>query len=273
MSVTPDIKLRFDRICSEEITECKKSADSIGTYKEKRLHIALKRFACDDRTCYEKRIYAKNAVQDPDASANGRSQSYIADVLVGNDIYEIQTGSLYPLKNKLEFYLSKTDHSITVIHPLAAVKWLSWIDTESGDITKRRKSPVSEDVRSIARDLYALSAYIGNPRLSIVLPMIELEEFRNLNGWDSSKKRGSTRYDRFPVKMIDCVTLNTPDDYREYFLPSGLPDSFTAAQYSKNSGIRGIAVYSALSALCALGILEKGERSGRSYLYKRLRKA
>lgn len=272
MSVTPDIKLRFDRICSEEITECKKSADSIGTYKEKRLHIALKRFACDDRTCYEKRIYEKNAVQDPDASANGRSQSYIADVLVGNDIYEIQTGSLYPLKNKLEFYLNKTDHSITVIHPLAAVKWLSWIDPESGDITKRRKSPVSEDVRSIARDLYALSACIGNPRLSIVLPMIELEEFRNLNGWDSSRKRGSTRYDRFPVKMIDCVTINTPDDYREYFLPNGLPDSFTAAQYSKNSGIRGIAAYSALSALCVLGILEKCERSGRSYLYKKLRK-
>ncbi len=275
MSVPTEIKLRFDRICSEEMLECKKAQNSIGTYKEKRLHIALKRFVCDDPLCYEIKVSAeKETFNAPCDIENGekkrRSASYVADVKCDDQIYEIQTGSLYPLKDKLAFYLERTENNVTVVHPLASIKWVSWIDPESGSISKRHKSPKKEDVRAIARDLYALSDLLGHPRLKIVLPMIEVEEYRNLDGWGRDGKRGSTRYERFPLRLIDCVTLSSKQDYNNFFLPASLPQSFTAAEYAKASGIKGISTYSALAALCALGSLQKSGKLGRSYIYERV---
>lgn len=276
MSISPDVKLHFDRICSEELLECKKSQDSIGTYKEKRLHIALKRFMCEDPSYYEVKVTAeenpspelcrKNEV----ANQKHRRISYVADIKRDGHIYEIQTGSLYPLKNKLVFYLHHTENYVTVVHPLASVKWVSWIDPKSGSISKRHRSPKKEDVRAIAGDLYAISDLLGHPRLEIVLPMIEIEEYRNLDGWGNGGKRGSTRYERFPLHLIDLVTLSSKQDYENCFLPKSLPDRFTAAEYAKASGIRGIATYSALSALCTLGSLNKGEKVGKSYVYERI---
>lgn len=277
MSISPEVKLRFDRICSEEMLECKKVQNSIGTYKEKRLHIALKRFVCDDPLCYEIKVSAeKEAFNKPCDNGDGeqkkkrRITSYVADVKCGDQIYEIQTGSLYPLKDKLAFYLERTENTVTIVHPLAAIKWVSWIDPESGSISKRHKSPKKEDVRAIARDLYALSDLLGHPRLKIVLPMLEIEEYRNLDGWGQGGKRGSTRYERFPLRLIDCVTLSSKRDYDDNFLPISLPHQFTAAEYAKASGIKGIATYSALSALCTLGSLQKSGKLGRSCIYERI---
>lgn len=275
MSAPLEAKLRFDRICSEEMLECKKVQNSIGTYKEKRLHIALKRFCCDDPLCYEVKVEPENKPRDIGEKEEGakhkrRRGSYIADIKCDGHIYEIQTASLYPLKDKIAFYLQHTENYVTVVHPLASVKWVSWIDPESGSISKRHKSPKKEDVRAIARDLYSLAELLGHPRLEIVLPMIEVEEYRNLDGWGNSGKRGSTRYERFPLHLIDLVTLSSKQDYEDCFLPKSLPDRFTAAEYAKASGIRGIATYSALSALCTLGSLRKGEKVGKSYVYERV---
>ena len=102
-------------------------------------------------------------------------------------------------------------------------------------------------MRDVAKELYWLSDYVGNPRVSVRLLLLELEEYRMADGWSRDKKRGSNRYERFPTALLGDVTLITPADYADYFLPAALssPDTegsyplFTAAAYAKATGIRG----------------------------------
>lgn len=266
MSIPEHLKLRFARICSEELVWYSKVEDGIGTYSEKRLHVALKRFVCDDPECYE--IKVKGEL--PEIQGRRGRRGFVADVLTGNTVYEIQTASLYPLKSKIGFLLERTELDLVVVHPLIAVKWVAWIDPTNGEVSKRHRSPKKENVMSIARDLYSMIPFIRNERFRIMLPVIEAEEYRMLDGWDRGRKRGSSRFERYPLSLIDIIELNSPKDYLEHYMPQELPDEFTAADYSRLTGAKGIAPYSLLSVLCELGAVEKGERSGRSFIYRKL---
>lgn len=259
-------KLRFDRICAEEISGCVKSADSIGTYSEKRVHIAFKRFACEDRSCYEVRVLPTKEVKDGES----KKSFCIADVKVGNDIYEIQTGPLAPLAEKIRFYLERTDCKVTVIHPLISLKWVAWIDPESGTVSQRRRSPQKEGVMHAAYELYAIREFLGNERLTVVFPLIEAEQYKFLNGRGKSKKLRAKKYETFPLSLTESIVLHSPEDYKKLLLPNELPDCFTASEYAKVTKIKGVSTYSALTVLCAVGFLQKGEKVGRSYIYKRI---
>jgi hypothetical protein len=129
----------------------------------------------------------------------------------------------------------------------------------------------------VAKELYWLSDYIGNPRVSVRLLLLEIEEYRLADGWSRDKKRGSNRYERFPTALLGDVTLTTPADYADYFLPPALsaPDGegnyplFTAAAYAKATGIRGRATYSMIHLMEKLGLVEEQEeKAGRSKTYR-----
>ena len=97
------------------------------------------------------------------------------------------------------------------------------------------------------------------------LLLLEIEEYRILDGYGREKKTRASKYDRFPVSLLGDVALYEPEDYAFYFLPEELGSSpFTASEYSKASGIRGKAVYAVLHLLVRIGILEEGEKQGRS---------
>ncbi len=265
-------KLHFERI-SREVAQmpwhtashgptADENAPIIGTLREKRLHAVVKRYLCEDTSTHE--IPLQDLV-----SLDGAPQTkMVADVLVGNMIYEVQTGSFYPLKKKLEWYLEHTDFRVTVVHPMAGIKYLSWIDPVSGQVAERNKLSRKGRVKDIAGELYWLSDFIGHPRFSLRLLLLEIEEYRILNGYGKEKKNRAEKYERFPVSLLGDVALCEPEDYAFYFLPADMDASpFTAAEYSKASGIRGKAAYAMLHLMVRLGILEEGDKRGRSMTF------
>ncbi len=263
---------------SREAMGAESDTPHIGTLREKRLHAALKTYLCADTSCHERPITRTepNNIDDTDR-ANRKERHMVADILVGEDIMEVQTGGLYPLRDKVRWYLANTTYRITVVHPVAAVRYLSWIDPADGTVLSRRRSPKRGRVRDVAKELYWLSEFIGNPRFSVRILLIELEEYRMADGWSRDGKRGSSRYERFPTALYGDVLLSTPADYAAYFLPTSLhaPQEengslppFTAADYAKASGIRGKATYSMLKILLSLGLVqEMEEKIGRSRGY------
>ncbi len=248
------------------------SAPHIGTLREKRLHMTVKRYICADESCHERPMGEMVAVSD-----GKKSRRLVADILLGDCIFEVQTGGFYPLRDKVAWYLGHTDCRVTVVHPMAAVKYLSWIDPATGDVLSRNRSPKRGRVRDVARELYWLSDFVGNDRFSLRLLFLEIEEFRMADGWSRDGKRGSNRYERFPTALLGDVTLATPADYAAYFLPATLsaPDAtghcppFTAAEYAKATGIRGKATYSMLHLLEHLSLIRTtDELRGRSRVYE-----
>ena len=79
-------------------------------------------------------------------------------------------------------------------------------------------------------------SYLPNENLHFIFPLVDMEEYRLLNGWSKDRKKGSCRYDRIPLSLYDEVVVAKKEDYLQ-FLPEGLPQDFTVKDLSKAAKI------------------------------------
>ncbi len=251
--MTASEKLKFELLVREELLSERNLGESIGTYKEKRLHRILKKFFESDESRHEKKI-----------------GPYIADIFRENEIIEIQTGSFFPMRDKLSYYLNETDLSVTIVRPLPHIKWCVWLDRESGEIVSRRKSSKKAMPIDVMRDWQFVSEHLDNKCLKIVFLLLEEEEYRFLSRYGKNGKSHSKRYERMPIKLIDEIVFCGAEDYL-VFLPDELNEEFNASEYMKLMKLRSYGAYAALKMLCQLGFIEKSKvRKGRSFVYKRI---
>ncbi len=223
--------------------------NGIGTLGEKTLHSVLKHYFMPHSDGQEIRL--------------GR---YVADVVGEDGIVEIQTQSFHLLKKKLAALLDCG--RVTVVYPIPKTKWLCWIDEETGEVTKRRKSPKTGSPCEAFYELYKLKPLLSHPNLRLCLTLLELTEYRHLNGWSHDKKRGSTRCDRIPSALLEQIHIGSPREY-EKLLPPGLPPAFTTKDFAKAAGIPPRRSQTALNVLLHLGTVRRTGKSGRLYLYER----
>lgn len=257
--MTPAGKATFYRIAAEELAR-EKARESIGLLAEKRLHSVLKRWVTDDFACHEVRIRGKDNTK----------RYAVADVcLPDGEIAEIQTGALYPLCGKMEFYFKETNRPVTLIHPVIAEKHVSWISPEDGSVSARRKSPKKETVLSAAGQLKPFAAYFETGRFEVWLPVLRAEEYRLADGWGRGGKRGSHRFELIPTDLSEVVVLRGARDLIP-FLPPDLPARFTAKELAALAKpLSGFALYDLLALLCAGGVLFKAGKAGRSTVYEK----
>ncbi len=223
---------------------------NIGTYKEKKLHIILKKYFEEDSRYHEVKV-------------NG----FIADVCRDGEIIEIETSGFSGLGPKLEAYLP--DYRVTLVHPLSAKKYVSWIDPETSEISPRKKSPKKETVYDTLFELVRILPYVNHENLTVASPMLEIDEYRMLDGWSRDRKRGSNRYERVPVDLIDMVTLHTDEDFRRQ-IPEILDEKFTAKEFCKAAKVSERIGRGVMKVLENRGVLEKTEeKQGRSQLWMR----
>lgn len=246
---------RFARICREMMRDGHAMGESgIGSLGEKRLHLIIKKFLCEDEDMHEVGV------------ANTR---YVSDVRIGNDVYEVQTGAFYPMQKKILHYLQNTDCTVTVVHPIAARRWVSWIDPKTGDISEKTRVPRYGKLQDLLPELYGLLPALGNPRLRFRVLMIEAQDFRTLTNRARDRKRGAKKYERIPLSLLDDVTFVGAKDFLP-FVPPALPARFTVKMFSDLTKIRGRDAYSAVRALAALGVFAPAEPIGRSMAFSRL---
>ena len=245
---------KFRSICRAVLTErTAAEGGGIGTLNEKRMHIALKRFVCADESKYEIDM----------------GKRFVADVKHDEEIFEIQTGSLYPLKAKLEHYLETSDCHVTVVHPLPMKKYRVWIDPETGESQPRRRVAGITNVFGGAHELVYISEALATGRVAVWFLFIEEEEYRFLDGRGKDKKKRSSRFERLPVDIFDEVVFAEKSDYLA-LIPEGLSESFTTEEYRKAAKIpHSKHAYMALAALANIGIIEEAEKKGRARAWKK----
>ena len=232
----------------EKIIGKKHNDKGIGTLSEKTVHGVLKHFFEPDEDCHE-------------VALNG----YFADIYNDSGVIEIQTRQLNKLREKLAVFLNY--YPVTVVYPMPANKWLSWINPETGETEGRRKSPRHFTIYDSFFELYKIKSYLKNPNLTIKLVLMDVEEYKLLNGWDNSKKRGAWRYDRIPVGIREIVVLEQPEDYMQ-FVPYDLPEQFTAKDFAKHAKIPVRLAQTVLLILTDLEIVVRVGKQGKSYLYE-----
>lgn len=243
-------KTEFLDICSEEKL-CEHTGTGIGTYKEKRLHAVLKKYIDRDTSHHEIPMFGS-----------------VADIFDGDRIVEIQTGSLRPLREKLEKYTKNGYYDIEVVCPIAEKKWIAWIDAETGEATEKRRSPKKGRASDIIPEIYYLLDFIPSERLKLHLVMLEVEEYRMLNGWSRDKKKGSTRYERIPIDILGEIELTSSEDY-DVLIPSELEAEFNSADFKRATRLSQRKTSYSLKTLTLMGLIERVGKKGNSYVYKK----
>ncbi len=238
---------RFEE-AKKKIIGIQRKRPGIGTLQEKTVHAVMKNYYAPDEGMHEIPI-----------------GGYVADIYTGERIIEIQNGNFYKMRGKLDAFL--TQYPVTVVYPIPHTKWLIWIDEESGELSKKRKSPLTGSAYLAFKELYRIKSYLKAENLQFRFPLVDMDEYRLLNGWSKDRKKGSCRYDRIPVSLYDEVAVEKQEDYLQ-FLPEGLSEEFTARDLAKAAKIPARTAGLVLNILTYMEVTEQSGKRGNAYLYR-----
>ena len=220
----------------------------IGTLGEKSLHAILKN-------------YFEPAGENQETRVGG----FVADIVGSEGIFVIQTKGFDKLRKKLAAFLPVCP--VTVVYPVAQLKWVNWVDPSSGEVVARNRSPRRGQVADVFYELYKIKEFLQTEGLRFCIPLLEVEDYRLLDGWDRTKKRRATRSDRVPTRLFGQVWVSGWREWGE-LIPPGLPQPFTAKEYAKAARQRLEMARRALNVLASLGLVERAGKAGRAYLYQ-----
>lgn len=241
--------------------------DEIAFEKAKEKIIGVDRQRIGIGTLSEKTVHAilKNYYQPDEDKQEIPIENYVADIYCNEEIIEIQTRSFDKMRNKLSTFLPL--YPVTIVYPIPREKYLIWIDEESGELSQRRKSPKKGTAYTAFDELYKIKMYLTDPNLRIKLVLLDLEEYRLLNGWSQDKKKGSERYDRIPSKLVEEIDITCPKDYLQ-FVPFDLPEPFSVKDFAKAVHIPIHKARTVVHILAYVGVITQVGKKGNALLYE-----
>ncbi|MDF2483993.1 MAG: hypothetical protein K0R46_161 [Herbinix sp.] len=242
-------KQLFLQACEEVIGQ-QQGLNGIGTLGEKTVHSVLKYYISPNHLNHEIRV-----------------GGFVADICTGTEIIEIQTRQFDKLRRKLQTFLSFAP--VTVVYPIPNTKWIRWVNPQTGEISPRRKSPKPGSPYSIFPELYKIKEYLVHPNLKLKIVMMDLEEYRFLDGWSQDKKKGSTRSDRIPTELMKELEISSNATGYQVLIPEALEYEFTAKEFKKASRLSLQVSRTALHVLNYVGAVERIGKKGNTFIYRR----
>lgn len=222
---------------------------SVGTLRESSLHASLKVLWAEPGDRVEEQV-----------------DGYWVDVVRGEQLIEIQTGSFSALRPKLRHFLPT--RRVRVVLPLAAEKHIVRVAArhDGWEQLARRRSPRRERDVDLFAHLVHLTAAATMDTFSLELALVAEEELWLDDGRGSWRRRGVSVVDRRLLEVRQRREFHHPRDYLG-LLPEGLPEPFSVRDLeARVRGRRGLAGKMAYT-LRTLGVLEVVGKRGNALLY------
>ena len=231
-------------------TQADDRSPQIGTLNEKPLHAALRRWAAEDGDRFEVPV-----------------DRFVADIVRGDLVIEIQTGSTSVLKRKLAALLGR--YAVRLLLPVAALKTISTLDESDSEI-RSRLSPKRGSLLDSFHELINLRSLLGDPNFSIDVVLIHEEEVRRPRRRPKRRRRQKNWeiHERRLVKVVDSVSLHHPADYLA-FVPPSLAEPFTTADLASAIGRPRTMARKVAYVLREMGVLVAVGKTGNAILYER----
>lgn len=227
--------------------------NQIGTLSEKSIHSTIKKYIEPDEQYHEIKI-----------------GNYIADIKKDNIIFEIQTQNFKNLLNKLDYYIS-CGYKTVVIYPISKNKYINWVDTNSNEILERRKTPHRGVIQDMFKELYWIVDYLDNPLIELSIILLNVEEYRYLDGYGQNSKKRATKIDKVPTKVNEVVQIKSIRDLNK-FIPDTLENEWNSKDFIKHSKCNKRWAGSGLKMLREKDIIQIVGKQGNSYIYSKVEK-
>jgi len=175
---------------------------------------------------------SRSGTGGPGDEIEKRLSGYVVDIVRGELLIEIQTGSFAPLRRKLD--LLTREHPVRVVAPVARERRIIRLSA-GGEILSTRRSPRHGRVEDVSpawsafRRCSAAATGDRDPadRGRGTAPPSTRKAFRR-HGWVVSGRSLSG--------VADCIRIASPEDAAA-LLPSTLPEPFDTAELAKAAAI------------------------------------
>ncbi len=222
---------------------------NVGTLSEGPLHASLKRWYAEPGDRIEEPV-----------------EGFVVDIVRGDLLIEIQTGSFSSMKRKLTSLLD--DHAVRLVHPIAAEKWIVKLD-DRGEVLSRRRSPKRGEVVDIFGELVAFPDLIAHRNLTIDVLLVGVEEARRFDAEKAWRRKGWVVEERRLVEVIDRVAVRSPECLAS-FLPLEAPGEFTTADLAAGLGRPRRLAQQMAYCLRHAGVIEAVAKKGNAVVYHRV---
>ena len=179
---------------------------TIGLLNEHPLHASLKHW------------YAR-----PGDRLEAALDGYIIDILRGNHIIEIQTGSFAAIRRKMRT-LSR-HYRVTLVYPVARERWIVTLPSTAHGQAVRRKSPRRQRMDQLFQELVSFPDLLQEPHFAIEIVVIQDEEVRCCARRAGRRRRGWVVTERRLVGVLAQHVVAAPTDLWS-LIPMGLPEPF-----------------------------------------------
>ena len=219
----------------------------IGELNERSLHRALKS------------LYAA-----PGSLSEQLIEGYVVDVLIGQRIVEIHTGSFSPLKRKLPRLLES--HPVTLVHPIAKDRFI--IKQGAQGESTRRKSPKHGSVFGIFSGLTSFPKLVAHPNFALEVVITVEEEVRVPNPRLNRRRGGWSAIDR---RLVEVRETHRIESMGELFamLDADLPEELTTADLASAMQAPRRLGQQAAFCLREAGVLAICGKTGNALRYRR----
>ncbi len=200
-----------------------------------------------------------------------RVDGYIVDLVRGDLLIEVQTGSLSPLKRKLAS-LTRS-HPVRLVIPIPQEKWIVRLPVESDapqGTPARRKSPRRGCVEHLFKELVFMPGLMADDHFSLEVLLTREEEVRRFDeararAW---RRKGWVIHERHLLEVVDRRVFETPAELAS-LLPVALPDPFTVQQAAAALAQPAWLAHKMIYCLRATGTIEATGTQGRAITYRR----
>jgi hypothetical protein len=222
----------------------------IGVLNEKPLHAGLKQW-----------------YSQPGDRCEVAVDGFVIDIVRGDLLIEIQTGSFSAIKAKLTT-LARS-HRVRLVHPIAQEKWIVRPATGGRGPVFRRRSPRRGRLEDLFRELVSIPHLLSHANFSLEVLMTHEEEVRRFEPARGWSRHGWVVETRRLLDVVDRRVFGAPADWRA-LLPPRL-DAFTASDLAAGNQTRTDLAQKMAYCLRHGNVIELIGRRGRAHLYRTTR--
>jgi hypothetical protein len=219
----------------------------IGLLNEKPLHAGLRQWYARPGDRFEVTV-----------------DGFVIDIVRGELLIEIQTGSFASIRSKLTTLVQA--HQVRLIHPIVQEKWIVRPTADDDGRVIRRRSPRKGRLEDLFWELVSIPQLLSNGRFSFEALMIREEEARRFAGRRHWRRRGWLIEERRLLEVLGQRSFKDAADWRA-FLPDGLL-SFTARDLATATSTSTALAQKMAYCLEKGGVIDRIGRRGRANLYR-----
>jgi hypothetical protein len=191
---------------------------------------------------------------------------FVIDLVRGNLLVEIQTGSFAPLRRKLD--LLTRQHRVRLVAPIPLVRRIIRLSDE-GEMLSARRSPRRGRVEDIFNLLVSIPSLLCCPRFELELILSHQDELRAYRQGQAYRRHGWVVVGRRLVSVERCLRIACPDDAAG-LLPPGLPEHFDTAELAEAAAVDRRLAQQMTYCLRAMGVLDAAGKRGNAVLHRRI---